>query len=204
MLSVLLVLALSQTPPTEERLRRTELSLGATGVGTAYTFRGGRFGDFSFGPDIRATGLIRGFTLQGSFLYSVPYDSTGATAASTLTGRIGYTGQRFQILGGAVVQVAPGAAPAMQLLPSFRGEAKFTERLRFSAALFELHGFVPLQLAWEQDDFFLGYAAPLGVTAGFRTRISEELQLDVRAVAFRLYNTELALISISGVAGAAR
>lgn len=195
---------LSQAPAAETRLRSTEVSLGVTGVGTGYTFRGGRSGDFTFGPDLKATAVVSGYTVNVGFLHSVPFDSSGVTASSTLTVRLGYTGARFQLLAGAVLQLAPEAQPRTQVLPSLRAEAKFTEKLRFAVALFENHGLVPVRFTWEQERFFVGYVAPLGLTAGVRARISEELSLDARAVVFRLYNTEVAMLTLSGVVGAPR
>lgn len=204
MLSLIVAASLCQASAVEQRLRPTELSLGLTGVGSAYTFRGGRTGDFSLGPDVRATAVLSGFTVHGSFLHSVPFDRTGATAASTFTARLGYTSARVQLQAGAVMQLAADATPKSQLLPSLRAEAKFTERLRFSLALFDNHGFAPLQLAWEQERFFVGYVAPLGLSGGFRAAVSDEVSLEVRALALRLFNSEFAVVTVSGVLGAAR
>lgn len=204
MLALLIAVTVSQTPSAADRLRPTEVSVGLTGVGSAYNFRGGRLGDFTLGPDIRAHAVLAGFTVAGSFLHAVPFDSGGVATATTLTARVGYTGERFQLLAGAVIQVAPEVEPARQLLPSLRAEMKFTEKARFSFSLFEAHGLVPVQFAWEQQSFFIGYVAPIGLSAGFRMAASQDLSLDVRGVAFSIYNTQVAMLTVSGVVGGAR
>lgn len=204
MLALLVAAALSQPPSGAGRLRPTEVSVGLTGVGGAYSFRGGRLGDFTVGPDVRAQAVLSGFTLAGSFLHAVPFDSDGVATATTLTARVGYTGARLQLLAGAVVQVAPEVIPSRQLLPSLRAELMVTQKARFSFSLFDAHGLAPVQLAWEQERFFVGYVAPLGVTCGLRVAANDGVMLDVRGLAFSIYNTQVAMLTVSGVVGGAQ
>ncbi|MFL5321324.1 MAG: hypothetical protein ACJ790_16815 [Myxococcaceae bacterium] len=188
----------------EPSLRHTEISAGLSGVGAGYTVRGGMNGDFTLGPDVRAQLLFSGVTVDSAFLLSVPTDALGVATSSTLTLRLGYTAERFQILLGAVAQYAQEAQPALQLLPSVRAEAEFTKRLRFSASLFGHHGLAPVELAWEQESFSVGYLPPLGGSFQLRVPVGGEVALSVGALAFRLYNTDVAMVSVAGVLGVQR
>lgn len=187
------------------RLRSTEFEAGLTGVGMAYSFRGGSFGDFTFGPSVRGQALLGGgFTLDGAYLLSVPADAQGVSTSNSLTLRAGYTGEWFQIVVGAVGQYAPEARPTTQFLPSVRAELAFTPRLRFSASLFEHYGVVPVELAWVQDRFYLGYLPPFGGSFGLRVPFGDELSLSLRAAAYKLFDSEVAMIGLAGTIGGER
>src|SRR5439155_8747069 len=100
-------------------------------------------------------------------------------------------------------QYAGDGPGRVQLLPTLRARV-FFDAATVTVAAFDHFAIAPAELSVEYRGFTLGYVAPLGALAGARFRLAENTQLDVTALAFRLGNAEVALLTLSGVYGATK
>ncbi|MBI3182835.1 MAG: hypothetical protein HYZ28_11915 [Myxococcales bacterium] len=203
-MGALLCLLLATSPATPELLLSHEgaMGLGLSGVG--YTHGGGRWGDLSLERVVSARlvfeRFLRGLTADASLGQSLPPLGGGVAPSTSLSLRAGYTGERFSLVGGAVGQYSLSAQPRLQLLPTFRAQLRLGE-LSFVAGVFDYRGQAPAHLTFEVGDFGLGYVAPMGALVTGRIRLAEHVGLEATALAFRLANAEVAMLTISAVAG---
>jgi hypothetical protein len=199
----LALLALLHAAPVEvsaaavARSVRPEVSAGIGVGGAGYTFAGGRWGDALLMPYAVGRGLLGPVTLELEVNASVPLSGNGTTGTFMLIPRIGWAGQTWHVLVGVTLQISPGVPSPLQVLPSLRVRKNFTESVGVSAGLFDLHGLAPFHLSAELGAFDLGYVAPIGVTVGMRFRLPvANLAIHLRGLALRLYNSELALVTL--------
>ncbi|MHB8872854.1 MAG: hypothetical protein ACYC8T_04140 [Myxococcaceae bacterium] len=179
------------------RLHADELSAGLGVIGQGYTFNGGRFGDLLVGGIVEGR-LVwgSGFTVDGSLLVPVPTAGDGASGGFGVLARIGWTGERWSVVSGPSFQFVGRARPDGQWLPSLRATYLFSG-WGLSAGLFDFYATVPAHLTLELGDFGVGYVAPIGALATARFRVGRSLGLKVGAMAFRLFNTEVAMVTVT-------
>ena len=114
--------------------------------------------------------------------------------------RVGYTGRRWQFVAGVALQYSAAAQPRIQWLPSLHGAYDFGS-FGLEAGLFEEHGLALAQLSVVLGDFSVGYVAPFGALFHARLRVMKNLGVRVGAMAFRLANAEVGMVTVAVVAG---
>ena len=201
-----LVLALCLTAEPEPRLLAPEVTAGVGLLGSGYAFTGGRLGEAQLAPVVTARHLLGGFTVEGGVLLVIP---TAGTTGVSFTGaaRLGWTGLHWSVLAGALVQWTHDATPALQLLPTLRASADFGP-FGLSLGVFDHLGLVPAHLSVDvrvgRSGFSLGWVAPIGLLLSTHFALEDRFGLTATAFAFKLLQTEVAMVSISGTYGGAR
>jgi hypothetical protein len=195
-----LCLAVEGEPP---RLLSSEVTAGVGLLGSGYAFTGGRLGEAQLAPVVTARGLLGGATLEGGLLLVVP--TAGTTGVSfTASARLGWTGQRWSLLVGGLVQWAADARPALQWLPTLRGSVDFGE-FGLTLGVFDSLGLIPAHLSIDlrvgRGSFSVGYVAPVGLLVSTQLPVAERFGVRVTAFAFKLAQTELAMVTVSGTFG---
>lgn len=175
-----------------------ELSAGGGILGSGYTHSGGRFGELLFGPAVDGRLVWNGLTADAALLYALPANAMGAQSTLNALARAGYTAERWSLVAGAVLSRTQSAQPPSQWLPSARLQLALGE-WGLSAGLFDYFGQVPFHLSASVGPVELGYAAPLGAVLTARVRVSGNWGVKVSALAFRLGNAELAMVTVSGL-----
>ena len=117
--------------------------------------------------------------------------------------RLGWTGERLSITGGAWAQLAPLAQPSLQYAPTLRAAWRF-DCFAVSAGVFDLHALAIARLSVETEDFGLGYVAPLGAEAHATLRLGRGFGVRVQGLAFRVGDAQVGFLMLSGVFEAGR
>lgn len=200
MTPLLLSTMLLAAAPDGERLLSNEVAAGLGFLGSGYTVNGGRMGDALLAPSVTGRGVFSGFTVDGALLVGAPLAPNGEAVSVTGTVRAGYTGYRWSVLGGVSGQWAHSATPAMQWMPSLRGQVDFGS-FGLSAGLFDFHGQVPFHLSAELGRFSIGYVAPIGLVASADIPLTQSLSLRCQGWVYRLFNSEQVLVTVGAVWG---
>jgi hypothetical protein len=182
------------------RLLGDELSVGLGVLGAGSTHQGGRWGEVTLNRVVEGRLLLGGFTIEAAGYFALPLSSAGAAPSSTALLRLGWSGRRYAVTAGALLQHAPIAQPALQTLPSLRAELWFSE-FGTSLGIFDHQGLAPAHVSLELRDFSLGYVAPIGAVLGARVRLRKYVALRFSALAFRLFSADVALFTVSVAAG---
>ncbi|MFZ5470031.1 MAG: hypothetical protein ACOZIN_11405 [Myxococcota bacterium] len=190
--------ATSQTPA--RRLLANEVWAGLSMLGTGYTYTGGRWGDLFLEPSVEGRLVLSGFTADAALAFAGVTGSEGAGGGLTVGARAGWTGERFSVVGGAYFLRTEHALPESQLLPSVRASFAFSS-WGLSTGVFDYRGLVPFHLTAELGDVGLGYVAPLGALLTARVRLRSQLGLRLTAFAFRVGNSETALLTVAAAFG---
>lgn len=211
LLPTLLALALSSAPdPVREpavpplaaapaRALGPELGTSVALLTGGYSFQGGRWEDAYVANTMSARFLLDGFTLDGGLFTLLPLERGGPGASTALTARLGYTGERWSVVGGAVVGLGFSAQPRLQLLPSAKGLYRFGP-VALEAGLFDLHGQVPAHLGASYGPVGLAYVFPLGGRARVDIPLSSRLGLRAEGFIFQYGGVRTSLLSV-GVFG---
>ena len=187
---MLLVLATADAPA------ETELSLGAGAVGTAYVFGTGRTGAGSLIQTVGGRTRAGKVGFEGTLSGLEPLGRTG-NASLLLESRTGYAGERLELLGGVVAQLAFNTPAPAQLLPTVRAAYRF-DTFTLSGGLFDLQGYAPARVSVDVANFGVGYVAPIGGEAHASFRVSERLSLRGQLLYVRVYSAEVAMATVSG------
>lgn len=206
MVSLLLSLVLTAEP--SPRLLDSHVAAGVGVLGNAYTVTGTRLGEALLVPTLSARGVFAGFVVEGGAFVSSSLVRGGALFSVTGSARVGFSGERWSLVGGLVAQVAPEAQPALQLLPSLRAQLSFG-RAGLSLGVFDHLGLVPVHLSVDLSGlsngaFSLGWVAPLGLIGSADVRVTSGFGLRVTGFAYRLNNVEAAMLLVSGTYGGTR
>lgn len=210
MISLVVALVVAAEPPPPEtisRLRSPEVAAGVGLLGNGYSTRGTRWGDLHVAPQVTARYLLGGLTSEAGVLLVVPTsrETTGLSFTASLL--VGWTGERWHLSGGALMQWVDLAQPAIQWLPQVRASYDFGP---FGATfgLFDQLGLVPAHLSadlkWRDNRFSLGWVAPIGVMAGADIPLGGRVGLRVNAFAFKLAQAEFAMLTLGATLGGAR
>lgn len=183
-----------------EPLLGTEGGLGVGVWGQGFTQRGGRWGDASVGPLGTGRVVWRGVTADATLAFEIPVTQGGISSAWLGVLRLGYTGERFSVVAGAAMQYARLAEPTTQWLPSLRAEGTFGE-WGLALGVFDYCATAPLHLSFQLGDWSVGYVAPLGAVVTARLRLLDGFGVQLAALAYRLANTDVAMLTLSAVLG---
>lgn len=200
---LLLTLLLTAAPAAfTERLVHDAVGVELGVQGSGYAVVGARYGDTFGSVGLTAQGHLKGLAGELGLLLATPLARNGALLGFTALARVGWSGHRWSLLGGAFLGLSPGA-PGVQVLPSLRAQFQFTQTLGVAAALFDQFGLVPAQLEAvvgqpSEGGFTLGWVVPLGLTASARFPLARGFALTVRGFAFRAGNTEVAMLTLGG------
>ncbi len=207
LLLVLLVLAVApparaqlhgDSPPTASPMRALpgsalHVDLGALSGG--FTHGGGAWMNPFAAQAASGHLLLGGLTLDGGVLSLLPLQRDAAGASLTLTARVGYTGERWSLVGGPVLGLAYSARPALQVLPSLKALYRVGP-VDLHAGLLDLHGLVPAHLGASWRGVGLAYVLPLGARAWASFPLSSALSLRVEGFAFRLGTAQSAMLTV--------
>jgi hypothetical protein len=192
---------LAQQPPaTTPRLLDTELAVGLGVTGTGYAYEGGRRGDFFVDRLVDGRLVLEGFTFDTSASFPMETRPGGASTGVSAVARIGWTGRRWSVVAGASLQFVPLAEPSRQWLPSLRASYSFGG-WGLSAGIFDHYAMAPAHLTLEVGNYGVGYVAPLGALLTARFRLRDFFGVRVAAMAYRLFNTEVAMVTVCVSAG---
>jgi hypothetical protein len=169
------------------------VDLGALSGG--YTYGGGAWMDAFAAQAASGHLLLGGFTLDGGLLSLIPLRRGGPGASLTLTARAGYTGARWSLVGGPVLNLAYTARPALQVLPSVKALYRVGP-VDLHAGLLDLHGLVPAHLGASWNGLGLAYVLPLGARAWADLPLTSTLGLRVEGFAFRLGSAQSAMLTV--------
>jgi hypothetical protein len=206
-LPAFLVLALCSAPgPAREpapaalagepaRALETELGTGLGLFTGGYAFEGGRWEDAYLANTTAARFLVGGLTLDGGLFSLVPLERGGPGASTALTARLGYTGQRWSVVGGAVIGLGYTAEPPFQLLPSVKGLYRVGP-VALEAGLFDAHGQVPAHLGASYGPVGLAYVFPLGGRARVDIPLARRAGLRVEGFVFQYGGARTSLLSV--------
>jgi len=191
----------ASTEAPAARLMSPEVSAGVGLLGAGYTGQGPRWGDLHVAPVVTGRYLIGGFTTEAGVLLVVPTsrETTGLSFTAGLT--VGWTGRRWSLAAGALMQWSSLARPAIEWLPQLRLSYDFG---LFGATfgLFDQLGLVPAHLSadlrWRGRKFSLGWVAPIGVMAGADLPLGGRLGLRLNGFAFKLAQSEYAMLTVGG------
>jgi hypothetical protein len=193
-----------ETQPPRPRALDDEISVGVGFLGNSYQVTGARLGDGQFTPAIFARKQLSFFTIEASVLLSVPFEKQTVGLSALGLARIGYAGEHFFIQAGAVAQWAESALPAFQILPTLK-TGYLGDTYGLTLGLFDYYGLLPAHVTFDvkkqNTTFSIGYAAPLGMTLGFKTRVTPAVGISVNAFAYKLAQAEFAFIMLQGFWG---
>ncbi|WP_225411510.1 hypothetical protein [Stigmatella hybrida] len=160
-----------------------------------YTFEGGGWNDVYLASGGGGHYLFGGLTVEGSVLSLLPLERNGPGPSLSLAVRVGYTGERWSVVAGPVLQGAHRAEPLLQVLPSVRGLYDVGP-VRLDAGLLDGNGMVPAHVGISYGPVGIGYVLPLGVRAQARIPLTTRAGLLVSGHAFRLFGAHSALLTV--------
>jgi len=184
-----------------EPVRALSAELG-THVGLftgGYAFAGGRWEDTYLANTSAARFLLGGFTLEGGLLSLLPLERGGPGASTTLSARLGYTGERWSVVGGAVVGFGLTARPLLQFLPTVKGLYR-VGRVDLEAGVFDAQGQVPAHLGASYGPVSLAYVFPLGGRGRVDIPLAPRASVRVEGFLFQYGDVRTSLVTV-GVVG---
>lgn len=188
-------------PSAVERPRALAAELG-TGVGLftgGYGFEGGRWEDAYLANATSARYLLGGFTLDGGLFSLLPLERGGPGASTTVTARLGYTGERWSVVAGPVIGLGYTARPLLQILPSVKGLYR-AGPVDVEAGVFDLHGQVPAHLGASYGPVGLAYVFPLGGRARVDIPLAARAGVRLEGFVFQYGAVRTSLVTV-GVVG---
>lgn len=195
-LFLLVLLATAQLARADARaLPASGLNLDLGALSSGYNHVGGTSWEPFAAQALSGHVLLGGFTLDAGLLSLVPLQRDGASGSLTLTLRAGYTGERWSLVGGPVLNWGYTAQPALQVLPSLRALVHVGP-VDLHAGLLDLHGLVPAHLGASYRGVGLAYVVPLGARAWVHLPLSAHLGLRVEGFAFRLGTARSAWLTV--------
>ena len=186
------------------RLLDDDVSAGLGVLGSGYAVHGARWGDALFTPTLTGRGVFGGFVVDGGLLVATPL-APGGTSFSTSVGlRVGWSGQRWALVGGAVLQWAHDGRPALQLVPTLRGSVDLGA-MGLTLGVLDDQGMVPAHLSADLPTklgrFSLGWVFPIGLIGSADVPISGRVGLRVSGFVFRVFNAEVAMLTVAATWG---
>lgn len=179
-----------------------EISAFAGAKGDATVFHGGRWGD-GFGLlGVGLDGAYRRLGVEANvhFLSAtsdlVTRGSLGAKPALTGVLRLGFQGEKLEILAGAVTQFTGSAA--MLWVPTLHARYDFSG-FGLSAGVFDHLGYAPAHVSVDRGMWSVGFVAPLGLRGGVKIPLSSKLSLGIDGFGFALGNYQSAMLTVSTI-----
>lgn len=184
--------------PAGERLLDSEASVGIVAEGVANAAGASRWGDGFLGPAVSGRWQWRGLLLDGAVLVAWPLETNAAVSSLTFNARLGFSGERWAVLAGVVLQDAASTPAPIQLLPSLHGQVAFGG-WGLSAGLFEDFGITPFHVSFEARDWGVGYVPLIGARAHLDWRLVGPWGVRATAFAFALGVTQVGFVSLSAL-----
>ncbi|MBN1209491.1 MAG: hypothetical protein JXB05_31860 [Myxococcaceae bacterium] len=169
----------------------SELGLLAGG----YSFSGGSWTDAYAASITSGHYLFGGLTVQAGLLSLTPLERGGPSPSFSLGVRLGYTGERWSVVAGPVLQATYPSSPLITVLPSVRGLYQLGA-VTLDAGLLDKQGLVPAHLGASYGPVGLAYVLPLGLRAHARIPLTERAGIQVEGFAFRVGNAQSALLTV--------
>jgi hypothetical protein len=176
-------------------LPESQLRLDVGALASGYTVVGGSTWDGFAVQALSGHKRWGGFTLDADVTSLVPLEAHGPGASLSLTVRAGYTGERWSLVGGPVLNLGYTALPALQVLPSLKALYRLGP-VDLHAGLFDAHGLVPLDVGASFKGVGLAYVLPLGARAWVDVPLTRYLDLHVEGFAYRLVTAQSALLTV--------
>lgn len=139
--------------------------------------------------------LFKGFTVQAGLLSLTPLEGGGPKASVSLSVRLGFTGERWSVVAGPVIQATYPSTPLVTLLPSVKGLYRLGA-VTLDAGLLDKVGMVPAHVGASYGRVGLAYVLPLGLRAHARIPLTERAGIQVDGFAFRLGNAHTAMLTV--------
>ncbi len=160
-----------------------------------YSFAGGGWDDLYAATLTGGHYLFNGLTVEAALLSLTPLERGGPGPSANLSVRLGYTGERWSVLAGPVLQAAYPSTPIVTFLPSVRGLYRLGA-VELDAGLLDMAGMVPAHLGVSYGPVGLAYVLPLGVKASARIPLSARVGLQVDGFAFRVGSSHSAMLML--------
>jgi hypothetical protein len=164
-----------------------------------YAFDGGRWQDAYLTRTTSARYLLGGFTVEGGWMSLLPLEGGGPRFSTTLSARVGFTGERWSATGGAVLGIGYWADPALQFLPTLKGLYQVGP-VALEAGLFDMFGQVPAHLGASYGPVGLAYVFPLGGRAHVDIPLAARAGLRLEGFLFQYGDIRTSLVTV-GVVG---
>jgi hypothetical protein len=187
----------SATVPYEvsPRALKNEISSSLGLLVGGYSFSGGSWDDLYLSSITRGHYLFNGLTADAGMLSLRPLEGGGPGMSTSLSLRLGYTGERWSVLAGAVLQATYPSTPIVTVLPSVRGLYQ-VGKVTLDAGLLDWVGMVPAHVGVSYGPVGLAYVLPLGARAHARIPLSANAGIQLEAFAFRIGNAHSALFTV--------
>lgn len=189
--------AVPYTPPPRVLTNEIHSQLGLLQGG--YSFAGGGWDDLYVASFTGGHYLFEGITVEASLLSLTPLERGGPGPSISLSARLGYTGERWSVLAGPVLQAAYPSTPILTFLPSVRGLYRL-DTVTLDAGLLDMAGMVPAHVGVSYGPVGLAYVLPLGLKASARIPLSARVGIQVDGFAFRVGEAHSAML-ILGLVG---
>jgi hypothetical protein len=180
-------------PPPRALTNEIHSQLGLLRGG--YSFPGGGWDDLYAASFTGGHYLFNGFTVEAGILSLTPLERGGPSLSTNLTVRLGYTGERWSVLAGPVLQATYPSTPILTFLPSVRGLYRLGA-VTLDAGLLDMVGMVPAHVGVSYGPVGLAYVLPLGARAFARIPLTARAGIQVDGFAFRVGNAHSALLMI--------
>lgn len=139
--------------------------------------------------------LFQGFTAEAGLLSLTPLERGGPGLSLSLSARLGYTGERWSVLAGPVIQAAYPSTPIVTVLPSVRGLYRL-ETVSLDAGVLDMAGMIPAHVGVSYGPVSLAYVLPLGARASARIPLSARAGIQVDGFAFRVGSAHSAMLVV--------
>ncbi|HVG60914.1 MAG TPA: hypothetical protein VNA24_20315 [Hyalangium sp.] len=139
--------------------------------------------------------LFNGFTVQAGVLSLTPLEGGGPNASVSLSVRLGFTGERWSVVAGPVIQASYPSTPLVTVLPSVKALYQLGA-VTLDAGLLDKVGMVPAHVGASYGRVGLAYVLPLGARAHVRIPLSERAGIQVDGFAFRLGSAHTAMLTV--------
>ncbi len=165
-----------------------------------YTFHGGSYTDAFLAKGTGGHYLFDGFTAEAGIFSLLPFRGGGPRPSLTATARLGYSGERWSLLAGPVIQATYPSTPIVTVLPSVRALYQ-AGPVVLNAGLLDFHGMVPAHVGASYGPVGLAYVLPLGLRAHGRIPLTPRVSLHLEGFAFRVGSAQSAMLTV-GLVGA--
>lgn len=181
------------------RLLVNEIHAEAGVLVGGYSFEGGSWDDAFLAKSTGGHYLFGGFTAEAGLLSLLALERGGPGPSLAVSARLGYTGERWSVLAGPVLQATYPSSPIVQVLPSVKGRYRVGD-FTLDAGLLDNVGMVPAHLGASYGPVSLAYVLPLGARAHVHIPLSARVSLRLEGFAFRVGSARSALLTV-GIAG---